>query len=174
MKTLKLEDFKANTKEWFLEQLGNMSASQALQTISDLYDELHKPKYPTTYEECCKVLGIQGDWHLTFKLNNYASCDLYVNKEFEYVCKLEAFRKLPICRNSYWKIAGEQMGLGKPWKPDWDNDDTLKYCIIIERGIISKQNFRTMQAAFAFPTEEIRDAFYENFKDLINKTKELL
>lgn len=45
-KTLKLEDFKANTKEWFLEQLGNMSASQALQTISDLYDELHKPTYP--------------------------------------------------------------------------------------------------------------------------------
>lgn len=51
MKTLKLEDFQANTKEWFLEQLGNMSASQAIQTISDLYDELHKPKYPTTYEE---------------------------------------------------------------------------------------------------------------------------
>ena len=55
---LKLEDFKANTKEWFLEQLGNMSAPQALQTISDLYDELHKPTYPKTYEECCLILGI--------------------------------------------------------------------------------------------------------------------
>jgi hypothetical protein len=29
-----------------------MSASQALQTISDLYDELHKSQYPKTYEEC--------------------------------------------------------------------------------------------------------------------------
>lgn len=48
MKTLKLEDFKANTKEWFLEQLGNMSASQALQTISDLYDELQKQDISNT------------------------------------------------------------------------------------------------------------------------------
>lgn len=31
MKTLKLEDFKANTKEWFLEQLGNMSAPQKVE-----------------------------------------------------------------------------------------------------------------------------------------------
>lgn len=82
--------------------------------------------------------------------------------------------KLIIMRDAYWKIAGEQMGLDKPWEPDWNNDETLKYCIIIESDIISKQNFRKMQAAFAFPTEEMRDTFCKNFENLIENCKELL
>ena len=28
-------------------------------------------------------------------------------------------QKLIICRDVYWKIYGEQMGLGKPWEPDF-------------------------------------------------------
>lgn len=160
MKTLKLEDFKANTKEWFLEQLGNMSASQALQTISDLYDELHKPTYPKTYEECRKILGLNDEIQAA---NMWYKMGLILD-----------FYELIICRDAYWKIAEKQMGLDKPWEPDWDNDDTLKYCIIIERCIISKQNFRTMQAAFAFPTEEMRDTFCKNFENLIENCKELL
>ena len=32
----------------------------------------------------------------------------------------------------------------------------------------------THDCPFAFPTEEMRDAFYENFKDLIEQCKELL
>ena len=66
------------------------------------------------------------------------------------------------------------MGLGKPWEPDWNDDDTVKYCIIVDCGIISKQNFRNYQFILAFPTEEMRDAFHENFKELIEIVKELL
>ena len=33
-----------------------MSKDNALQAICNLYDELHKPKYPKTYEECCIIL----------------------------------------------------------------------------------------------------------------------
>lgn len=173
MKTLKLEDFKANTKEWFLEQLGNMSASQALQTISDLYDELHKPTYPKTYEECCGILGIdvsrdiEHSEHLPF----YRDINQY---DVDLLGCLRQFRKLLVCRDVYWKIAGEELNLGKPWKPDWDNNDTLKYCIIIESGIISKQNFRVIQFTLAFPTEEMRDTFDVNFENLIENCKELL
>ena len=32
---------------------------------------------------------------------------------------IENLQTLKICRDAYWKIAGEQMGLGKPWEPDW-------------------------------------------------------
>lgn len=63
-----------------------------------------KPQYPKTYEECAKVLlerasvrndiGYKGDLIVTLQ-------------------------KLLVCRDAYWKIAGEQMGLEKPWKPDW-------------------------------------------------------
>lgn len=133
-----------------------------------------KPTYPKTYVECCEVLDIQSDWHLTFELNNSASCDLCVNKEFEYVLKLEAFRKLYICRNAYWKIAGEQMGLGKPWEPDW-NDVCDKYTIYTVYGNeIWRDKGQTINTLLAFTTAEMRDAFYENFKDLIEECKELL
>lgn len=130
-----------------------------------------QPQYPKTYGECCKVLDIQSDWHLTFELNNPASCDLCVKNEFEYVCKLEAFRKLLICRDAYWKIA---MGLGKPWEPDWRKADERKYCIVNTEGSVTKWIQKTTNKILAFPTAEMRDAFYENFKELIGLCKELL
>ena len=133
-----------------------------------------KKEYPKTYKECCEVLDIQGDWHLTFESNNSTSCALCFKNEFDYVCRLEAFRKLLICRNAYWKIAGEEMGSGKPWEPDWTDLDQLKYCIWVDVGeFITMTNVRG-QHILAFPTEEMRDAFKENFKELIEQCKELL
>ena len=132
-----------------------------------------QPQYPKTYEECCDILDIdvsrdiEHSEHLPF----YKDINQYDVGLLRY---LRRFRKLLICRDAYWKIAGKQMGLDKPWEPDWNNDETLKYCIIIESDIISKQNFRTMQAAFAFPTEEMRDTFCKNFENLIENCKELL
>ena len=134
-----------------------------------------KPKYPKTYEECCKVLNIQSDWHLTFELNNSTSCDLCVNNEFDYVCRLEAFRKLLICRDAYWKITGEEMGLGKPWEPDWDTNENELFVIANYNGTIVKTGwYYVYTKTLVFPTEEMRNAFYENFKELIEQCKELL
>ena len=117
-------------------------------------------QYPKTYEECCEVLNLGEDGNLYTK-GHQASL-------------IQDFHKLFICRAAYWKIAGEQMGLDKPWEPDWDNDEIVKYCIIVDRNIISKPSFRNTQFTFAFPTAEMRDVFYENFKDLINEVEELL
>lgn len=81
---------------------------------------------------------------------------------------------LLICRDAYWKIAGEQMGLGKPWEPDWFN--AVYTCTIICRSnkIVKDAGFDSDNRILVFPTEEMRDAFYENFKELIMKCKELL
>jgi hypothetical protein len=107
-----------------------------------------KPKYPMTYEECCQHLG----------------CDDKLSAG-----KLLSFQQLINARNAYWKIAGEEMGLDEPWKPDY-NHNTEKY--VIYPYPIDKEYYRN--TILAFPTEEMRDAFYENFKDLIEKCKELL
>lgn len=165
MKTLNLEDFKANTKEWFLEQLGNMSAPQALQAISDLYDELHKPKYPTTYEECCEMLN-------TINSGNSCIALSYLGRP------IFSLAKLIIMRDAYWKIAGEQMGLDKPWEPDYDSG-VNKYGIICMNGVVQKSNPTTnwerhLNKVLDFPTEKMRDAFYDNFKELIENCKELI
>ena len=83
------------------------------------------------------------------------------------------FQELIIARDAYWKIAGEQMGLGKPWKPDWDWRKS-KFCIGVIGDKIEKFIVGTQQYMLSFPTEEIRDVFYDNFKELIESCKELL
>ena len=125
-----------------------------------------KPKYPTSYSDCCDILGFKNRNKTEQQFLN--SCDLY---DFELMTKLSM---LKVCRVAYWKIAGEELELGKPWEPDWTNLDQLKYCIWVDVGeFITMVNVRG-QHILAFPTEEIRDAFYENFKHMIEQCKELL
>ena len=118
-----------------------------------------KPQYPKTYEECCQVLGIED------RENGYCG--------YEYEL-LGEFQKLYICRNAYWKIAGEQMGLGKPWEPDWCDEHNMKYIIYICRNKINVSISFVNSHFLAFPTAEMRYAFFENFKELIESCKELL
>jgi hypothetical protein len=134
-----------------------------------------KSKYPKTYVECCDVLSIASHYNLRYYTyehgyNEYAT----TNNLCSLQDKLNILGKLIICRNAYWKIAGEEMGLDKPWEPDWTNLDQLKYCIWVDVGeFITMINVRG-QHILAFPSEEMRDVFYENFKDLIEQCKELL
>lgn len=114
-------------------------------------------QYPKTYKESCDVLGI-----------NTMDNDAKGYKHF----LLIQFQELIIARDSYWKIAGEQMGLGKPWNQDYDDR-----CFIIanNNGNIHTYEYHgSNNVILAFPTKEMRDAFYENFKDLIEQCKELL
>ena len=78
---------------------------------------------------------------------------------------MQALCQLLVCRNAWWKQLG--------WKPNWgDNKD--KYCITNCGGNPSKQIFSFASSILAFPTREVRNQFYEAFKDLIEEAKELL
>ena len=127
-----------------------------------------KPQYPTTYEDCCKVLNIIPNNKLVFSRPSEESEYAYGN-----LALYNAFDRLKICRDAYWKIAGGRMGLGKPWKPDWE-DGTLKYGLIVSGNRVKKQKSEYVQMKFCFPTEEILDAFCENFDKPINNCKEML
>lgn len=117
--------------------------------------------YPTTYDECCKnVLGLLH-WGMTVDVPMHYS-PLIIN-----------FTKLLICRDAYWKIAGKQMGLGDSWKYDMSKDE-FSYAISYQYGWIEKNEIRHKNTILAFPTKEMRDTFYENFKDLIEECKEFL
>ena len=111
-----------------------------------------KLTYPNTYEECREILGE----------NAYYGFSVFTT-----------LQNLIICRDAYWKIAGEEMGLGKPWEPDW-NDSTRKCTIVVIGNDLVKHYTFAQNFILAFPTEEMRDVFFENFKDLIEKCKELL
>ena len=134
-----------------------------------------KPKYPKTYKECCDVLLIPPYYNLRYhtyepNYDEYATSKTLLSLED----KLNTLGKLFICRNAYWKIAGEQMGLGKSWEPDWKHGKDKFYCICTTEGEIVLGEWYIDNKILTFPTIEMRDAFYENFKDLIEECKELL
>ena len=132
-----------------------------------------KEKYPKTYEECCEILGVNSDNFLT--ITNYYDGEVETtNYERGLLNNLTSLWYLRICRDAYWKIAGEEMGLGKPWEPDWKKGNQSKYCICNNSDNIEKISLFFGNAILSFPTEEMRDAFYENFKELIERCKELL
>lgn len=134
-----------------------------------------KPKYPNTYEECCKILGIDSGNFITIR-NFYRINGEEIITDYEDTLndKFKVLWKLLICRDAYWKIAGEEMGLGKSWEPDWTDNYQKKWLITFYQDEINFTSSTNVQFILAFPTKEMRDAFYENFKDLIEKCKELL
>ena len=134
--------------------------------------EKKKKEYPKTYEECCKVLNLPVR-DLDILDNMLDTTEIVYNKNLDRL--LNSFRKLLICRDAYWKIAGEEMGLGKPWEPDWLDDNQPKFVLANWDDNIEKYDYRTNRNyILTLPTEEMRDAFYENFKELIEICKELL
>jgi bifunctional DNA-binding transcriptional regulator/antitoxin component of YhaV-PrlF toxin-antitoxin module len=113
-----------------------------------------KPKYPKTYEECKEMMGENAYYGFS---------------------TLMTLQKLINARNAYWKIYGEEMGLGKSWEPVYAAFEDNTYFIIQSfNGEIDKSATSHRNAILAFPTIEMRDTFYENFKDLIEECKELL
>ena len=160
-----LKDYFDNTprevieKEWHEYDKYN-DIGPSIEEYIKYVNSIIQPQYPKTYEECCKIK--QSD------PNFYIDTHLYSNQ-------LGSLYKLIICRNAYWKIAGEQMGLDKPWEPDWENE---RYSIYrhknnkIVKGLDVAR--RIDRHILEFPSEEMRDVFYENFNDLINECKELL
>ena len=139
------------------------------------YDETKISKYPTTYKECCKILKINNETEMQFRNPDVERGNVYLTST-KYL--INTFIRLKICRDAYWKIAGEQMGLNHHWGPDWEasiwNDNTQKYCILVSKNKIELGEVFNKNTILVFPTEEMRDAFLNNFKDLIESCKTLL
>ena len=115
-----------------------------------------KSKYPKTYEECKGMLGEDV-------YNGFAT--------------FMTLQNLILCRNVYWKIYGEQMGLDKPWEPKFGKYIlfNIKFYLYQDSFVLHKGEYSSSDnCILVFPTEEMRDAFYDNFKDLIEQCKELL
>lgn len=132
-----------------------------------------KKEYPKTYEECCYVLGFENT-ELVFE-DDYR--DINPPKEqWKRLGLINQLNKLLICRDAYWKLYGEEMGLGNPWEPDWDDDEwpDMYYISWDGKCLEKEKGYPCCNMILIFPTEEMRDAFKENFDPDIEICKELL
>lgn len=110
-----------------------------------------QPRYPKTFSACCNILGVEP-------YSRSAGYKSYI---------ITTLRNLLICRDAYWKIAGD-------WKPS-DIGGGIKYVIqTIDGRVTCLDTWCETRNILVFPTTEMRDAFYENFKELIELCKELL
>ena len=149
IKTTSKEDLEREFEE--IKEWSNVGPT--VEEFMDFCNKVNtKPKYPATYGECKEVMQLQ---------------DSIVQARCGYEWRfIGYFQQLLMCRDAYWKIAGEQMGLGRRWEPDWTNENQLKY------GLYNELKYSIINPSqFVFPTEEMRDAFYENFKELIEQCK---
>ena len=111
-----------------------------------------KKTYPNTINDCYNLLD---------------------DSELASPTSMRKFQELINARNAYWKIAGTEMGLGKPWEPNWTS--FLGYpAIYMYRYQITLSVARDEHHCLVFPTEEMRDMFYKNFKKDIEECKEFL
>ena len=76
---------------------------------------------------------------------------------------LEALRKLIILRDYY----------NEGWQPDW-NDNTTKYSIEVEVGEIVGRNHHCNARIMSFKTNDVRNKFLEEQKELLEIAKPLL
>lgn len=141
--------------------------SEIIEENGKFYLVKKQQRYPKTYKECCDVL-----------VNNDRYREILVSiPGVSYKANLiETFTKLLICRDAYWKIAGEEMDLGKPWEPDWDDDEwpDMYYISFDGKYLAKEKGYPCVNIILIFPTEEMRDTFFNNFKVLIEQCKELL
>lgn len=173
-----MEKVKDNWAKWdlpdgyeFQDEEGNVIKTGVIKLVKK------QPQYPKTYKECCKVLMGKTDFQdyslLLTKLSTKINEANSISPEPPHITLINNFYKLLICRDAYWKIAGKHMDLGKPWEPDY-TDDNIKYIIGVHRNNLDFNCTIERNYILIFPSEEMRDEFYENFKDLIEACKEFL
>jgi hypothetical protein len=127
--------------------------------------EKKKKEYPKNYEECCKVMGVNH----TNDLDICEHCDYKTEityYEDSLLEKIETLYRLIICRDAYWKIAGD-------WSPEF-RFGKKKYCIMTKDNKVISATVEETNRILTFPTKEMRDAFKENFDPDIEFCKELL
>ena len=132
----------------------------------------------------CEVWDDQGNVIKTSKIiirevkktypNTINDCyNLLEDDELASPTSIRKFQELINARNAYWKIAGANMGLGRSWEPNWTSFEGYP-AIYMYRYQITLSVAKDVHHCLVFPTEEMRDMFYKNFRKDIEECKEFL
>jgi hypothetical protein len=165
-----LEEASTSEKELFIEKLNEQGYIYDPNDPRVIYKK--EKELPKTWSEFCRINPIKDG---EFFINNYSDIK-EMNKGYrdcvidanllpskEYAEAMLALCKLIQLRDCY----------NDGWKPDWNSLD-IKYTLCYYCNKIVMSNLINSHALLAFKTERLRDAFYENFRDLIEQAKLLL
>ena len=123
-----------------------------------------------SWEEYCDKMEGKDSYYFNEIVGKICSAKFkedFILSEFvddEDVVAIVAFSKLRKLRKQW---IGE-------WKPDYNNYNEVKFTIITAENEISKGERYTVSCSMSFPTEEMRDEFFNCFKDYLEQAKSLL
>jgi len=162
----------ASEKELFIEKLNEQGYIYDPNDPRVIYKK--EKELPKTWEEFCVNNPIKPNEAFIFVNSsivnyNYPSnkrekdvdADLLPSKE--YAKAMLALCKLIQLRDCY----------NDGWKPDW-SDKSEKHCIFYNKGNVELFVRNSWSCILVFKSRELRNEFYNNFKDLIEQAKLLL
>lgn len=128
-----------------------------------------KKELPKTWEECIAKIK---DLEYIDTNGNIEKVDFNVNMVTDHINDIPiglgkpmlALCKLLVCREIY----------RQGWKPNWYDCKTKKWTIECVNYNITSMTYMQTSKVLSFQSEEIRDQFLENFRDLIEEAKELI
>ena len=129
--------------------------------------ELSRPK---TWKEYCEKIEGKDSYYINSTRGGIISSKFGaapIVSEFEDKEDAEAFAAYSILL----KLRKEWIG---KWKPTWKNDYQKKYIICNYSDIVAKDTVITAAHCLSFPTPEMRDEFFDCFKDYIEQAKNLI
>lgn len=159
------EMFKGNMKEtkiklpegWEIDRVEN----------GEIILKESKKELPKTWEECLQKLE-NAEYIDTFSSIHILGSDIASREDKNVIPvglgePMLALMQLLVCREAY----------RQGWKPNW-KDGNGKYCIVYQNNEIVPACYLTNHWVLSFQSEEIRNKFLENFRDLIEVAKELI
>ena len=131
--------------------------------------KLVDPSKPKTWEEYCEKTKGKISYYMDpssgITISIFGNCPFLSEFETEEEVKaFEIYSKLIKLRKQW---IGE-------WKPDWIDSTHLKYVIHTVKNKVTSDAYTNFSYSMSFPTPEMRDEFFDCFKDLLEQAKDLI
>ena len=128
-----------------------------------------KKELPKTWKECIAKIEdleyIDTNGNIEEAHFNVGAASNHINDIPKGLGKpMLALMQLLVCREVY----------RQGWKPNWFDSKTKKWVIEDINDNITSMVYMQTSKVLSFQSEEIRDKFLENFKELIEEAKELI
>ena len=139
-------------------------------TNTNIVLKLIEPTRVRTWEEYCEKMRSKTSYYpdktyYTITSSHFGSMPIV--SEFDNKEDAEAFAAL----SKLLKLRKDWVG---EWQPDWTDMNQLKYTIVNQRNrVVVCTNDRSCRS-LSFPTPEMRDEFFDCFKDYLEQAKTLL
>ena len=122
-----------------------------------------------TWQDYCKRMEDKNSYYIdvpTYTCMSSHFGTVPVISEFDNKKDAEAF----VAFSKLLKLRKDWIG---DWEPDWNNDNA-KYVICCVHNKLAKDTLFCVSNALSFPSEKMRDEFFDCFKNLLEEAKTLL